>query len=299
MDLNKLIVLDNLDFFAVNKPKGLVINVSTTNKTETLQEIVGKAYESTFNVHLQILKVLQSKGFEALGKKEIASILKTERSAIFTETLKSLEGVSFQLIKEFTDRSGIVHRLDKGTSGVVLVAKNATAFKKLKRNFLDRKVVKTYYAVVFGNINNTLKGNDYIHVNLPLGRNPRHRTEFAILASGRVADSMVYPASPLEMEINLKPESVKEGKNYVFSALKILPKTGRTHQIRVHLKALNHEILGDQTYMGRSQTRVAKKLNAPLMLHAQMLEFSFSGKKFKIKAPFSSDFCDVVNNIWT
>jgi len=298
MDLTKLIVEDNLNFFAVNKPKGLIVNVSNTTRSETLQDLVKKHIDQSLDYHLQILNVLEKKEIKVLKESNYDSISKLLINDQVREVLKSLMGVSTELIKEFTDRNGIVHRLDKDTSGVILIAKNAPAFKELKSKFVKRRVRKTYYAITFGDIVNTLKGNDFIHVDLPLGRNPRHRTEFAIVATGRSAESFVYASNPYEMQISDYKESAKKKKDSTFSCVKVLPKTGRTHRIRVHLKALNHEILGDNTYMGKSQSKVAKKLSAPLMLHAHTIEFKFLTKSYKLSASFPKEFAEVVNNIF-
>jgi len=298
MELIKLIVEDNSNFFAVNKPKGLIVNVSNTTKAQTLQDLVEDYLKVPLSEHLQILKILQDKEIKVLKEFNYDNISKLLNNNQTEETLKSLIGVSTELIKEFTDRAGIVHRIDKDTSGVVLIAKNAFAFKELKNNFVKRKVKKTYFAVTFGDILNTLKGNDFIQINLPLGRNPRHRTEYAIVATGREAESFVYASSPFKMGIGTFKESIKQKKAATFSIVKVLPKTGRTHQIRVHLKALNHEILGDNTYMGKSQSKTSKKMSAPLMLHANTLQFKFLKKEYKISAPFPKEFIDVINNIF-
>ena len=145
-----------------------------------------------------------------------------------------------------TIRPGIVHRLDKDTSGIMLVAKNDKALEFLQAQFKEREVVKKYLVLV--------KGRVYPpegEINAPIGRHPRNRKKMAIVFRGREAITLYKVIKYLPEHTYLEAE----------------PKTGRTHQIRVHFSSLAHPILGDEIYGGRS-----KVLNR-LFLHAHYIKF--------------------------
>ena len=114
-------------------------------------------------------------------------------------SLDSDISLSKQIEEEFESRSGIVHRLDKDTSGVVLVAKTPKAFAELKNLFLNRKVKKSYYAAVFGDVTSVFQGYPYLKVDLPLARNPRNRMKYAVVEGGREALSYVYLSDPYKI----------------------------------------------------------------------------------------------------
>ncbi|MDD4762140.1 MAG: RluA family pseudouridine synthase [Candidatus Pacebacteria bacterium] len=160
------------------------------------------------------------------------------------------------------NRPGIVHRLDRDTSGLLLLAKNQDAFLYLKNLFKERKIEKTYLAVVHGFIK-----EDRGEINKPIG-----------LKSGTIKHSvfskkLVKPALTFFQVI----KRVKNGND--FSVLKVMPKTGRTHQIRVHLASINHPVLGDKLYGKKNDEE------AHLFLHALSLEFSLlDGSKIKLEA---------------
>lgn len=259
MNLANLTLTENKDYIAVNKPKGMVVNKSLTTKNVTLQELAEKYLK------LNLLEV---------------------------------EYKDKTILDEFLSRGGIVHRLDKDTSGVLLIAKTPKAFAELKSNFVNRKVKKTYYAVVFGDVTRLLKDNELIHVNLPIARHPRKRMEFAIVKNGRESESLISLTTPKNLGLSENSNGVVTYKDKCLSLVEVSPKTGRTHQIRVHLKALNHEILGDIVYSGKKQMQLAKKINAPLMLHASVLEFTYNKKQVLIKAPMPEDFIKIVEDLW-
>lgn len=156
---------------------------------------------------------------------------------------------------EFAQRSGIVHRLDKETSGVLVVSKNSEAFEKLKFQFKERETKKTYVALVHG-ILKTSEGQ----INAPVGRLPWNRMRFGVLAGGREAVTFY------------KVLQIFEKKD--LTLLELQPKTGRTHQIRVHLKHIGYPIFSDQLYSGRRTSREDRKVLARIFLHAQSLEFN-------------------------
>ena len=158
-------------------------------------------------------------------------------------------------------RPGIVHRLDKDTSGLMVVAKNQPTFEFLKRQFQERKVEKRYLALVYGRV-----VKDENQIILPIGKSRK----FGRQAVGFKAKN-IRPALT-EFKV-VKRFSAPIGD---FTLLEVYPKTGRTHQIRTHLAAIGHPIVGDRLY------RKNKSSEADLdrqFLHAYFLKFESPGKK--------------------
>lgn len=151
------------------------------------------------------------------------------------------------------DRTGIVHRLDRATSGVIICAKNEDSLKFLQKQFQDRKVNKTYVAVVKG----ALPENRGL-IDVPIERNPKKPSTFRAGPNGKTAQT----------DFALLKNSVNTSSPYTLVELK--PKTGRTHQLRVHMNFLKHPIVGDQLYGGENAER--------LMLHAHKLEITLPNK---------------------
>lgn len=160
-----------------------------------------------------------------------------------------------------TNRPGIVHRLDRDTSGVLIGAKNDETAKLLARQFADRKVKKTYCALLDG----IPKEHEAI-IDLPIGRNPKAPSTFRVSTDGKPAQTYY------------KVEKTTE-KN---SLVNLQPKTGRTHQLRVHMAYLNTPIKGDRVY-GKASDR--------LYLHAASLEVTIPGsKRMVFEAPIPEEF---------
>ncbi|MBI2057575.1 MAG: RluA family pseudouridine synthase [Candidatus Yanofskybacteria bacterium] len=151
-------------------------------------------------------------------------------------------------------RPGIVHRLDKETSGLMTIAKTQSAFEYLKKQFQERKIKKTYLALVQGQLKNKTGTID-----LPLGKIGTKQTT-----------RMKGKKELKEREAITEYKIIREFADY--SLLEVYPKTGRTHQIRIHLNAIGHPVVCDSLYGGR------KKICPPelgrLFLHAQKLEFT-------------------------
>lgn len=185
-------------------------------------------------------------------------------------------------------RPGIVHRLDKETSGVLILAKNNPAFFYLKKLFLLRKISKIYLALVKGEIS---KQKDTLEFALTRSR-----------ASGKI--KIVLPQK--EKEKNLK-ENIKKIKTAVttytvvkryqgYTLLKIEPQTGRTHQIRVHLASIGFPIVGDKIY-GKQQKINGLTLNRHF-LHAQKISFITSKNELlEIEAPLPNDLKNILDNL--
>ena len=156
-------------------------------------------------------------------------------------------------------RPGIVHRLDKGTSGVMVVAKHDAAHQELARQFHDREVEKEYVALVWGVVHNRKR------IDLPIGRDPVHREKISTRAR-RAART---------------PSRASRGRATLpgVTLIRVAIATGRTHQIRVHLSAIGHAIVGDCALRrraqarGRTTSRAVQRLTRPF-LHAERLAFT-------------------------
>ena len=167
------------------------------------------------------------------------------------------------------ERPGIVHRLDKETSGVILVAKSEAAFQGMAEQFAGRDIRKYYTALVRG-VPDPAEGR----VDQPIGRHPVHRVRMACREDGR----------PAMTDYRVDREWGRA------ALLDIRIHTGRTHQIRVHMKAIGHPLLGDVTYGYRHQAGLPEVPR--VMLHARRLEFTHpvDGRELCIEAPLPADF---------
>lgn len=179
-------------------------------------------------------------------------------------------------------RSGVVHRLDKETSGILLVAKTKEAFESLQNEFKERKVKKTYVALAHGLID---PGEGRIEATV--GRLPWRRDRFGVLAGGREA------ATGYKVLGNYK----KDGEE--FSLVELYPETGRTHQIRIHLKHIGHPIVGDSFYAGRKTARKDRTWCPRLFLHASGISFihPVTLKEVKFSSELSSDLDIVLKSL--
>lgn len=167
-------------------------------------------------------------------------------------------------------RPGIVHRLDKDTSGVLVVARTAAAYRELVRQFAAREVEKRYLAIVAG-IPREAAGT----IEAPIGRHERKRKIMAVRSRGRPATSHW--------------RVLETGSDAAL--LEVQPVTGRTHQIRVHLKHLGHPILGDPTYGPSRKASVPRSLLTRPALHASRLTFRHpaTGEPLTLNSPLAAD----------
>ncbi|HVZ23257.1 MAG TPA: RluA family pseudouridine synthase, partial [Vicinamibacterales bacterium] len=179
-------------------------------------------------------------------------------------------------------RPGIVHRLDRGTSGVMIAAKNDAAHQELARQFSDREVEKEYIALVWGLVQAGRRIDD------PIGRDPKDRQKMSTRA--RRARSAVTRVTRAE---HLKGVSL----------LQVAIHTGRTHQIRVHLSAIGHPIVGDPTYGGvhrhvPGDLRAVQRLERPF-LHAWRIAFTHptEHRRMEFTAPVPADLQAVIDDI--
>ncbi len=185
-------------------------------------------------------------------------------------TLEEVGGLHTLDSGRYEKRWGIVHRLDRDTSGVLLIAKDGDTFLDLQRQFIERKTDKTYHAIVWG----TMPEKDGV-IELPIGRS---RVDFRQWAVAPIARGTLRPAIT---------EYHVLGDYSGFTLVELRPKTGRTHQLRVHMNALGHPIIVDTRYAPER----GKALGfARLALHAYKIKFSYLGHSKEITAPYPEDF---------
>lgn len=192
-----------------------------------------------------------------------AGLLTHSKGAFIPEATVATWLIDKYKLDNTNNRDGIVHRLDRATSGVMICAKNDEALSWLQKQFSTRKVKKNYIAVIEGELNPPAAVID-----MPIGRNPKSPQKFRVDASGKSAVTEYKTLKNLQ--INEK----------VFSVVELKPTTGRTHQLRVHLAHQKHPILGDSFYGGKQANR--------LYLHAEQLELTLPNKErqvFKSRLP--------------
>jgi len=228
------ILYENDHFFVINKPAGLLVHSDGRAKEITISDILVENYPEMKKVG---------------------------------EPWTSLTG-------EIIYRPGIVHRLDRDTTGALLVAKDQKSFLFFKQQFQERSVKKTYCAFVYGNIK---EGKGII--DKPIGKNRKDFRKWSAQpgARGVLRDAIT------EYKIL---QHANDAHN--FSYIELFPKTGRTHQLRVHMKAIHHPIVCDSLYAPNQARALGFTRSA---LHARLIEFlDIDGKKVIVEAPLPKDF---------
>ncbi|MFH1473233.1 MAG: RluA family pseudouridine synthase [bacterium] len=184
------------------------------------------------------------------------------------------------------ERPGIVHRIDRETSGVLLLAKTDKGHQVLKKQFQNREIEKIYHLFVYGNVK-----DDRGTINLPIGKSPRDFRKWSAErgAKGEMREAITY--------FEVLKRSPEEGVTLVEAK----PKTGRTHQIRVHFRALQRPILGDKLYGPKIAPRNLGEVGhlfKRLALHARSLTFKdVSGEIHQITAEYPEDFQKALKTI--
>lgn len=207
-------------------------------------------------------------------------------AGIHSGTLANALAYHFQQLPNASSvRPGIVHRLDRDTSGLLVVAKTEAALEDLADQFRARSVYKSYVALAHGRV-----ATDSVRVDQPLARDPSNRTRMAVVRGGRSALSVFR----VQRRFNR------------FTLLDVEIKTGRTHQIRVHLAWLKHPVVGDETYGGgRDNTIQNAKLRAHVrnlgrhFLHAGRLAFTHpeTGKRVDFYSPLPAELSSLLSEI--
>ncbi|MBF8249825.1 MAG: Pseudouridine synthase [Candidatus Levybacteria bacterium] len=257
------IIFEDEELLVLDKPAGMIVNRSDTTKGETtLQEWV-EGY----------LKIRNPKS-EVRNKSQIPNS-NIQNSFEFRDS-------SF----EFAARAGIVHRLDKETSGIILVAKTLGAFINLQAQFKERKVQKTYLALAHGKVE-----PETGEINVAVGRLPWNRKRFGVLSGGRESVTRYRVISNIKNQISKIPEDL--------SLVELCPKTGRTHQIRVHLQYVKHPIFADSLYAGRKTSRDDRKLLPRVFLHASKISFFHpkTNELFSFESPLPEELKTFLNDL--
>jgi 23S rRNA pseudouridine1911/1915/1917 synthase len=179
----------------------------------------------------------------------------------------------FETIEKGGLRAGIAHRLDKNTSGILLVGKTQKGLKAIQEQFFHRLVEKKYSALVWGVF------PDDSQVMAPINRLPWDREKFGVVLGGKKAKT----------KFSRRAIYQREGEKY--SLIWAFPKTGRTHQIRVHCRYLGHPVVSDPAYVGRKRLRKNLVWCPRIFLHASAITFNHPATKEKVKfqAPLPKD----------
>ncbi len=260
------IVFENDDFYIINKPAGLQVHPSAINKNETL-----------VNALISLNPNLKNVG-------------------------------------ENWERPGIVHRLDKDTSGLMIVAKNDKSFEELKKAFQNKQVQKTYITLAWGKLD---KKSSII--NLPIAKTTSHKKQK--IAQGKfsgqsrdaqteyeVIEEFTFPHKTTDDRdaVNLKKlfiesDTDKNKGKIRISLLEAKPKTGRTHQIRIHLSHLGHPLINDHRYYKKIHktlcTDSITNEHQKFFLHSAKIEFTLNDKKYSFSAPLPNYFEETLDNL--
>ncbi len=230
-NMEPTILYENKDVLVINKPAGLVVHGDGKTKENTLVDWLLSKYP------------------------EIKDVGEPGRDSHGNEIL----------------RSGIVHRLDRETSGVMLVAKTQESFENLKKQFQNRETKKVYEAFLVGELK-----NDEGTIDRPISRSSSDFRKWTAQRGGRGE----------EREAVTEYKVIKRGQGFTF--VEAMPKTGRTHQIRVHFKAINYPIVCDSLY-GKSEENSLGFMR--LALHSKTISFhDLSGEEHVVTAPYPADF---------
>lgn len=279
MRIEPSILFEDQDIAVINKPAGIV-----TNQAETVREVT-----------------IQSWWMDRLRQQHLEWPKDWEH--MVPENYLVQYGTPEEV---FGQRGGIVHRLDKDTSGALVLAKHPGALAALLSQFRLREVEKKYVCLVHGRFQ-IPEGV----LQLPLGRNPRQRTQYVVDATGRPAETYYRvqkvfrslqksAVEELAQQTEMRQYRKKIDQNYQgFSLVLCQPKTGRTHQLRVHLNHVHHPIVADPIYLGRKRFSLDETWCPRLFLHAQMVSIMHprTRKKIEVTAPLSPELEIVLNKM--
>jgi len=289
--MEQKIIYEDEYLLVVDKPYGTTVNRSDTTKGEkTLQDWVEE--------YLRVPRVSR-----------VPKVLREEKALDAPGTLGTrdtfLDRAGPPATHAFALRAGIVHRLDKETSGILLVAKTKDAFENLQKQFKERIVKKVYTALAHGKVLPEVG-----EIKVPVGRLPWNRKRFGVVLDGResltrykVIKNYSLPArnaSPAGQRLALSGrQSDAGGNSNLYTLLELYPETGRTHQIRVHLKYINHPIFADYLYAGRKTSRDDRKFLPRVFLHASKISFQHpsSGEVVSFESPLPKELKEFLDGL--
>ena len=252
IDLSDKILYEDTDILVINKPAGLVVHPDGRTKEDSVSEWFAQAYPDSKDVG------------------------------------ESIEKTSGEVI----ERPGIVHRIDRDTSGILLLAKTKDGHAALKEQFMNREVEKVYHLFVYGDVK-----DDRGTINLPIARSSDDFRKWSATspppAETRRAGSPLLGKEREKTRGDAREaityfEVLKRDPEKQFTFVEAKPKTGRTHQIRVHFQALHHPVVADPLYASSKPKILGFERTA---LHAMKIGFkNVKGEKIKVEAPYPEDF---------
>lgn len=228
------IIFEHPDFLIINKPAGLLMHKTNNPKSYSLVDILILQYP------------------------EIKQAIDPDQNS---------EAIA-------QNRYGIVHRIDKDTSGLVIVARNQKSLIVLKKLFKDRKVYKEYICLVRGIVK-----NDYGNITYPIIRSKLDHTKRVAVISDRQSRAKQRTAHSEYWVVERYQDS---------TLVKVVIHTGRTHQIRVHMQSIGHPIIGDKLYGGKLEREDRKSYNRQF-LHASKLKFEYLDQKYEFSSNLPND----------
>lgn len=257
------VVYSDSDLLILNKPAGVVVNRAQTVASQTVQDWL--------ELELNILSYPNSEQWTGLIPPDFSAEYGTPEEI-------------------FAERSGIAHRLDKDTSGILVCARNPGALVHLLAQFKQRQTEKTYACLVHGRFS-SMEGV----VDAPLGRRSGNRFLFGIVADGKPAVTE-YTVAQEFAGLNpsggaLLPARATQLYANGFSLVTCKPKTGRTHQIRVHMAHLQHPLVGDRLYAGKKRAKLDPVWCQRQFLHASSIRLQHprTGEWMVFEAPLTAD----------
>lgn len=270
--MNIDILYEDADLLVINKPAGIVVNDAATQQ--------GQA-------------TIQSWFWQRLNQSgEATEVVEPE---LLPENFDDSFGGPAEV---FAERKGMVHRLDKETSGALVLAKNPASLVNLLTQFKNRQTKKKYVSLVHGRF-----GIESDIISFPIARSTQERSKFRVDITGREATTLyqvkgTYVGLNLEAlrergedEVTLKFIRKNKDSYQGFSLVECWPKTGRTHQIRVHLAHIKHPLVGDKLYVGKKRRKLDEIWCQRHFLHASELTFTHPRTKqnLTVTAPLPAE----------
>ena len=280
------IIYKDKNFIAVNKPANLLVHQAKISNSQFLISKKSSKNKSQKEKTLVDWAVKKFPEIKKVGDSSASSeqVLSTDSTSSPQASSRQIPSTRFSRASAkrvssgqvIQTRPGVVHRLDKDTSGVILIARNQKYFEYLKNLFQNHKVKKTYLALVWGKVKNK-KGIINMPISLKTGTIKR------TIHAGKMAKEAIT-----EYEVLKTFEIINEkGNTKYFSLMRIFPLTGRTHQIRVHLASIGNPVVGDMVYGGKKENPFGLKRQ---FLHAQSIEFNTQeNKRIRIEAELPED----------